>query len=426
MKLNKEQLKKAISILIGMNIKGYIDDIEFDEFINSFNEYWVAITDGTEAYIDFRDYDDSPSIYLPQLIKMALQLENAKIDYNIGAAIANNEFLFCIDSSDYYSIELLENLIKYNKTIVTESENKEECYWMNTQSNDGCTVSIYLLADTVTVYHLLLEKLHDTSEYFPAFNPYESFICITSDSSLTAKYAEELADSFLFELNSTFGMQFTRKIRPQMEIIEKQSQIENANIQKYNLNDYQMLPIVTGRGIHEVIKIYNKAIETEDVSYKILNYARVIEYVSPTIARQELIGNVLAELSLKDSQNINADFVLLLGENYRKYDMMKDKELCRAAISVVDYKCIADNVPEYIKRWADWDDPQKRKEVVIRIADSITATRNEIAHAKANYQQCGLECPPKYQDEFAVMMQKIAEFLFRWYSQQPEKLRICD
>jgi hypothetical protein len=334
-------------------------------------------------------------------------------------------------------------LIAYNKAIVTESVNGEKCFWQTQIIDKGCTITIFLLANTITVYHLLLEKMHDTSEYLPAYNPYDSFICITSGSKLTIEYAEELADSFLFELNSTLGLQFTRKIRPQMQIIEgeniykdcnnyeeylaKKGEIENTNIQKYNSERYQLLPIICGRGLHEIIKIYNRSIEIWDTDYTILSYARIIEYVSPTIARQELIDTVLAHLALRDmEENFNADFVLLLGEKYKKYDTMKDKDLCRVAISIVDFNYITDYAPEYMKRWADWNKPQKRKEIVVRIADSITATRNEIAHAKANYQRCGLECPVKYKDDFAAMMKKIAEFFIRWYSLQPENSRVSD
>lgn len=439
--MGKKQLKDTLQYLIDINISGAVNDIEFDEFIKCFEEYWPAITENTETYINFKDYDCSPTMLLSQLINLTMQLKNANMDYKIGAAITQSSFLFCIDTSDYYSIELFENFVKYNKSIVFENKNKEKCYWMQTLSYNDYAASLCILTNTVTVYNLLLEKLHDTSEYLPAFDPYDSFIYITSDRKLTTEYAEALADSFLFSLNSTLGLQFTRKIRPQLEVIEgdniykdcdsyedylaKKSDIEKDKIKEYNSKDYQLLPIVHGRGLHEVIKIFNKAIEVNNIDYKILNYARVIEYISPTVARKELIDNVLAELSLKDSKKINADFVLLLGENYKKFDTMKDKDLCRTAISVLNFNWIAKFAPKYIKQWGDWNNPNKQKEVVIRIADSITATRNEIAHAKANYHQCGLECPEKYKDEFAAMLQKIAELLIQWYSQQPEKTRIC-
>ena len=58
------------------------------------------------------------------------------------------------------------------------------------------------------------------------------------------------------------------------------------------------------------------------------------------------------------------------------------------------------------------------------LADSIYCTRNEIAHAKANYEKKGTECPEKDRCQFTELLDYIAVRCVRWFGLQPEDKRV--
>lgn len=51
-------------------------------------------------------------------------------------------------------------------------------------------------------------------------------------------------------------------------------------------------------------------------------------------------------------------------------------------------------------------------------------TRNETAHAKANYEKHGSECPENEKDNFSRLLDYIAVRCVRWYGLQPEEKRV--
>lgn len=59
-----------------------------------------------------------------------------------------------------------------------------------------------------------------------------------------------------------------------------------------------------------------------------------------------------------------------------------------------------------------------------KIAEHIYSTRNEIAHAKANYEKRGTECPAREKASFCKMLEIIAIRCIRWFAIQPEEKRV--
>ena len=55
---------------------------------------------------------------------------------------------------------------------------------------------------------------------------------------------------------------------------------------------------------------------------------------------------------------------------------------------------------------------------------NIYSTRNEIAHAKANYEKRGTECPAREKASFCKMLEIIAIRCIRWFAIQPEEKRV--
>lgn len=56
-------------------------------------------------------------------------------------------------------------------------------------------------------------------------------------------------------------------------------------------------------------------------------------------------------------------------------------------------------------------------------ADRVTATRNAVAHAKANYQSTGFEVPERERADFVVACRLAAEQAIRWFARSDPALR---
>jgi hypothetical protein len=71
------------------------------------------------------------------------------------------------------------------------------------------------------------------------------------------------------------------------------------------------------------------------------------------------------------------------------------------------------------------DKPKDKEEALMELGSSLYATRNDVAHAKANYEPTGEECPEEQMDEFAECAKLAAQQAVRWYHSRPEHFRIA-
>ncbi len=70
------------------------------------------------------------------------------------------------------------------------------------------------------------------------------------------------------------------------------------------------------------------------------------------------------------------------------------------------------------------DPPKKKEEALAELGASLYATRNRIAHAKANYEPTGEECPEVQLAAFAECAKLAAQQAVRWYHSRPEDARV--
>ena len=115
---------------------------------------------------------------------------------------------------------------------------------------------------------------------------------------------------------------------------------------------------------------------------------------------------------------------------FTKYhaDINKDYELIRLAVSTVaDVDSLSEHLPMYIKtklQRKETDIIDNTQAIIDYISEAIYDTRNEIAHAKANYEKKGKECPSKEKEQFSQMLEIIAIKCIRWFGMQPDEKRI--
>ena len=108
--------------------------------------------------------------------------------------------------------------------------------------------------------------------------------------------------------------------------------------------------------------------------------------------------------------------------------LRKDREAVKqAAIACCDASELSHVAPLFLSKLRGvppQDPPKKKEEALAEPGASLYATRNRIAHAKANYEPTGEECPGEQLAAFAGCAKLAAQQAVRWYHSRSEDARV--
>lgn len=410
----KTDLAEAIEKLAF--IDGDIEGIEFGAFENldeMINEYDCEINEDSIVYLNLGG-DDGPVLSVSEFLKMVQCLPNSRINDVQSYARTDNEVYFLLEFNDASTFELVSNTFKEDYLPETVLE--------HTAVLDGIKYTIGLFRG-VCIYHLLVKESGNYTKYFPSYSSYDLFIKVHSDEkNISQRVADELASAYAFEIQSSFDLN--------LPFSSGRIDEEYIDYTTDSLRDRetQMFPLIHGKGAAELLNLYNIAKNTGDIDFKILGYTKVIEYIAPTIAQKELNEKVSLKLTSPDVFTPTAAYISELGLIYEKHrnTTTKDSELIKLSIkTAVNVDDLWDFIPAFLR--GTQEKPTNEADslsLLDKISESIYSTRNEIAHAKANYVKRSTECPFKEKDAFWKMLEKAAIRCIRWFALQPEDKRV--
>ena len=147
-----------------------------------------------------------------------------------------------------------------------------------------------------------------------------------------------------------------------------------------------------------------------------------------TVVREKQYEDLRKRLLSREALNPNADYLdglLRLVEENRV--LKRDAEALKLSIErCCDSVPMASHAPKYLSRLgavSAQSSSEDRKSALSDLADALTATRNQLAHAKANYRSTGKECPPEQIDSLVACAKLAAEQCIRWYAARSPELR---
>jgi hypothetical protein len=179
-------------------------------------------------------------------------------------------------------------------------------------------------------------------------------------------------------------------------------------------------PLLVGHGLEDVLALFNEACGLElHPDHLLLGFVRVIEHVSVTVIRlhayQQMRTRLLSERALDPDAAFIEDLQRLMEALERKRsDKEAIKETIRTCCDVVE---LARNAPPFLtalKGLSSSSSTQVREQAANTLAHALYATRNAVAHAKANYVPTGQECPEEELDQFAEIARLAAAQAIRW------------
>jgi hypothetical protein len=381
----------------------------------------------TDENIDFNDYDEEISY----TTEFKLWCEDEEYDIDCKS------FIRAIK-------ELPEVLIKYNcelyscnrylKRVTATNESFLYNYMYNSCGEGQFTLDINLENDIREIkcrvisfdltWGLYFWSQRQYNEYYLPFTDDELFIEILIDNPKeNQELVKRIYDAYMFELSASLGQDFIGHPRKTIDEIEYPFIDEEIEIpEKFH-------PLMLSNGMEEIFFLYHKASCANEPENKIFGFAKVIEYISRTVVKEGTIEVVKNKLNSPRALTPDGNFILELETLYEEQQKFrKDKESIKLTIKTCcDVWALRDHVPKHLKSFeklTDKSKKQQREKCLDDFAECFYATRSEYAHAKANYNRSGQECPQENLEQLAKCCQVAAQMVIRWYYDKDENSRI--
>lgn len=186
----------------------------------------------------------------------------------------------------------------------------------------------------------------------------------------------------------------------------------------------------------ELLNMYREAKEAMNPSIAFLHYYKMIEYVSPAVAKKNAFDQFHEHLSLPDTTLRDYHYMATLLDIAKGYrDNQKDDFLAISVIQtcidvVPDFYHLPQTLQKTVKHQLGIEEKVKIESIALsneqqmslkkQVANILYSTRNSIVHAKSNYEPNGLECPPDSLEEVNQMMSSIGRALIQWNENQAD------
>ena len=192
-------------------------------------------------------------------------------------------------------------------------------------------------------------------------------------------------------------------------------------------------------GNSQLIKLYKQAKSTEDSEIKFLQYYKILEYISPLVAKLNAYDKLNKRLDLLASSTRDYKYLDTIFSVTRKYDLdVKDDYLAESVIKTcVDVSPLWELIPERLQKQMKKTFLSGKSDICVdelkeeqlgslqkQIAKMLYATRNSIVHAKSNYEPIGYELEGDELINGNRMMDVVALSIIQWNERQPESFRI--
>jgi hypothetical protein len=396
----KEEVRDLLDFFEDHNIDYDFEFLSEDYENDESDEEDLVIDEDYELSVWFPDsyYENQHTI--GELFDMVYEATNVS-DFNEYKLVGKRVALFYIDS------QLQELMYGLEVPTIREVIDEQE-YTINVVSG-------------LTSYGIKLVIDDNFNKHVPPVDEYDTFIEISAENSLDKSLIESLVEAYLFELKSTLGINIRLSARVTYDSLYEEPE--------YKTDTTRLRPLLRGKGVHELLKLYNSTLATTNSEILVLTYTKVIEYVSQTVIQQDLINSVTKKLFSSKALNPDANYILELSKIFeRNRTNQKDYYAIKLTIETCcDIEEIVEEVPQFLRFTKKLNKDSKSSDKVKaleEVANAISNTRNMYAHAKTNYENKGMECPPDQLDEFTKCLDILTQQVIRWFAKKHEDNRV--
>jgi hypothetical protein len=402
----------------GLNLDGDLDifdliDPEFDPE----NYEDILIDESYQITISPDESEEDISINLRELIDLLNETKNVEL-FDDVKCVSNKRCLVRVAPKSYTDMEMIEILFSKKEKVFGIDSNIDDVKF-------NCS-----LKKGVTLFGILVHFSDNYNEYCPSVLSTDLFIEVVPENILGWQKMELIVNSYIFELYATHGIKLY--VDPRLD-----GSIEYVDEDEVLNKKFIFRPLLFGKGLAEAIKLFNNAEESFDnFDYSIIQYTKVIEFVSQTVIRQEITSKAQSKLMSTRALNPDANYIKELEKIFNdfKETYNSDRNALKLTIrTCCDISEIIGCAPKYMDKIINLNETllkgKRNKAEVLDaaydlLADCISDTRNFVSHAKANYTLKGKECPEEQKCEFVNMIRILAIQTIRWFSLTNEVSRI--
>lgn len=239
---------------------------------------------------------------------------------------------------------------------------------------------------------------------------------------LSAEDEMNLVQRVLFSLNSRYSKTFTLLQLPDHNPMDDYDEEEVET-------DIDTISIENLPQFSPMLQMYINAKEVKDAYLRYLLFYKILEYISPFVAKKVVYERLNQKLDKLLVSERNSEYLDSLINLTRAYDnSMKDGELAKLVLDeCVDLVDLQDLIPQSIKkrmmtdsnfgknvRWTYENIKGCEERMKKTLANYLYSTRNEIVHAKSNYTCTGFECSSNDITQLDEMLQSLCYTIVYW------------
>jgi hypothetical protein len=324
-----------------------------------------------------------------------------------------------IDAPDLYRLKA-----EYNKKdkdandLAKKLEKPTKRFFTQEISSNGVNI-LCSITQGFTIFGVMLASEKEYSKYSPPVGDYY-LLEIRSEEKITEILERNIIEAYFFELSSSLNIEF--KISSRIE--------DDGDWLYHGLDEYdfspRFRPLLIGKGIVDLLELFNRAIASTDYDVQILYFTKVVEYVSQTVIKMHSNEAIRAKLLSPRALQPDASYIAELKKIVEaENNLARDKEAIKLTVATCcEVSELAKIAPPFLKKLKSLSENSNKKEALEKLSLSLYSTRNEVAHAKANYNPTGDECPKDQLASFAVCAKLVAQQVIRWYHLTPETIRL--
>ena len=272
------------------------------------------------------------------------------------------------------------------------------------------------------------ENIYDSDCWSP-FAEYVALEFVYDNEQCKLSICEEknLVQRVLFYLNSKYSKTFILLKLPDHNPIDDycDDDLDAEDV----INDNNVIDIKCLPQFSPMLQMYINAKEVKDPSLRFLMFYKILEYISPFVAKKNIYERLNQRLDRMSVCERDSEYLDSLIELTRAYDnSMKDGELAKIVLDeCADLVELQTLIPLSIKKrmmsdsnfgknvkWNYENIKRCEDKMKITLANFLYSTRNSIVHAKSNYNPTGFECQAQDISQFDEMLQSLCYTIVYW------------
>lgn len=311
---------------------------------------------------------------------------------------------------------------RITQRVISVSELSPIIYLGFFQTTTSNGIGLQILMEPLLI-GLAATKMDEYSKYHP---PCTGNIAVevtypTKEKRLSDEDEEKLIKSYFFELAHAHKISLSFSTFHCPEEFDKEEFEESVKNLPSATEDY-----------NPAMELFINANQAISADLKYLGYYKIFEYFAPFYSRIDAFEAMRKKLDSSKASSLNGDFIesiFDLSKNYEK--SIRDKELIKSLIdNTFDLVDIYESIPISIRQRANVEklEYKTKKEVKDRVishlGNVLYTTRNEIVHAKSNFEPTGMECPDEDLEQLNEFMHMACYSTIKWHNRLPKHLKI--